>query len=130
MLEADIERQLTLESYGYRFLRINRFNLGKDPVQTLSDRLARLIDHLTDDDRVASVERMQEVAAGLASKELKTCSRCNEIKPQEAFFDRSLKGGEGGHGRVCTACKAKAEKTMTQRRPRTPGRRRAWRRWR
>ena len=31
MLQSDIERQLTLESYGYRFLRVNRFNLGKRP---------------------------------------------------------------------------------------------------
>ena len=40
LVEADVERQLTLESYGYRFLRINRFNLGSDPVQTLSMRLS------------------------------------------------------------------------------------------
>ncbi len=31
MLEADIERQLTLESYGYRFLRVNRIQLRQGP---------------------------------------------------------------------------------------------------
>ncbi|ARJ65650.1 hypothetical protein WV31_08270 [Magnetospirillum sp. ME-1] len=36
----DIERQMIIESYGYKFLRINRFNLGADPAQTLSRRLS------------------------------------------------------------------------------------------
>ena len=34
--EEDVERQFTLESYGYNFLRVNRFNLGSDPVGKLS----------------------------------------------------------------------------------------------
>jgi very-short-patch-repair endonuclease len=43
MTAADIERQTILESYGYKFLRVNRFNIGADPVQSLSDRLERLV---------------------------------------------------------------------------------------
>ena len=39
----DVEREKILESYGYEFLRINRFNTGKDPVLTLSERLENLI---------------------------------------------------------------------------------------
>jgi very-short-patch-repair endonuclease len=42
MKPEDVERQKVLESYGYRFLRVNRFNLGKDPVRTLDERLARM----------------------------------------------------------------------------------------
>ena len=38
-----IEKEKLLESYGYSFLRINRFNIGKDPVQTLDDRLKTLV---------------------------------------------------------------------------------------
>ena len=38
----DIERQMVIQSYGYKFLRLNRFNLGKDPVETISTRLAAL----------------------------------------------------------------------------------------
>ena len=34
---------MVIESYGYKFLRINRFNLGEDPVSTLSERLKRLV---------------------------------------------------------------------------------------
>ncbi len=43
MKEEDIYRQKILEGYGYRFLRINRFNIGKDPIQTLDDRLQNLV---------------------------------------------------------------------------------------
>lgn len=43
-LDYDVERQLELESYGYRFLRVNKFTLipnekGKTKIDTLSDLL-------------------------------------------------------------------------------------------
>jgi very-short-patch-repair endonuclease len=41
--EQDVYRQKVLESYGYNFLRINRFNVGKDAVETLDQRLAALV---------------------------------------------------------------------------------------
>jgi very-short-patch-repair endonuclease len=41
--EQDVYRQKVLESYGYNFLRINRFNVGKEPVETLDRRLASLV---------------------------------------------------------------------------------------
>jgi hypothetical protein len=105
MLEADIERQLTLESYGYRFLRINRFNLGEDPVRTLSDRLFKLVEALDDENEVQAVEEMQAIAGGLASKELKPCTKCGGIKAQREFYDPTLRRGMGAIGRVCMACK-------------------------
>lgn len=105
MKESDVERQLTLESYGYRFLRINRFNLGKDPVATLSQRLQALVEMATGSPVAASVERVQKQAADLANKEAKACSRCGEIRLLELFYDKALKGGDGGYGRVCMPCK-------------------------
>jgi hypothetical protein len=42
MKPEDVERQKVLESYGYSFLPVNRFNLGNDPVRTLDERLARM----------------------------------------------------------------------------------------
>jgi hypothetical protein len=124
ILEADIERQLTLESYGYRFLRINRFNLGKDPVQTLSDRFERLIGRVTDDHDLPSVREMQKEAEGLTSKQLRTCTRCGDNKPLEAFRDPTLKRG---HGRICSTCK-EAPKAADA--PKSPGggsrRKRRW----
>ncbi|MBL8772178.1 MAG: hypothetical protein JNK30_12415 [Phenylobacterium sp.] len=100
--EADVERQLTLESYGYRFLRVNRFNLGRDPVQTLSDRLAHLVEGLGEPPMAAAVDELQAQAAGLVSKDLRACSRCDEIKPMDEFWDAEL---ATGYGRVCVECK-------------------------
>ena len=42
-LEYDIERQLELESYGYSFLRINKFSLIPDKGQTKIDVLNKLL---------------------------------------------------------------------------------------
>lgn len=127
MLEADIERQLTLESYGYRFLRINRFNLGSDPVQTLSDRLSGMVEQLSDDGSIAEVKHMQTIAGGLVSKELKSCSKCGAIKPLNDFFDQALNNGQGTVGRVCVSCKkAKNSNSGSKSRGRRSWRRRGW----
>ena len=129
MLEADIERQLTLESYGYRFLRVNRFNLGKDPIATLSDRLERLVEALLDEHEVQSVAGMRTEAKGLANGTLKTCPRCGENKPMKAFFDDALKDGEGGYGRLCMPCKYEKNHPSPKPAARYAGRRR-WRGYR
>lgn len=105
--ESDVERQLTLESYGYRFLRINRFNLGSDPVAVLDQRLAKLVELATGEQSSRFVERLRDQAAGLTNKEMKACSRCETIHPLSKFWDPELKGGQGGHGRVCMDCKTK-----------------------
>ena len=36
-----------MESYGYKFLRINRFNLGEEPIKTLNSRLKNLLQEYT-----------------------------------------------------------------------------------
>ena len=41
--DKDVEKEKTLESYGYQFLRINRFNLGPDPSATIDQRLSELV---------------------------------------------------------------------------------------
>ena len=41
---GDVERECILESYGYKMIRVNRFNLGSDPVSNLDKRLNDLID--------------------------------------------------------------------------------------
>lgn len=107
LVDADIERQLTLESYGYRFLRVNRFNLGSDPVATLSSRLEKLVEVAIGEPVSQAVEDMLQQAAGLANKDLKACMRCSRIQETAAFFDPELKEGMGGLGRVCMDCKTK-----------------------
>jgi very-short-patch-repair endonuclease len=120
MLEADVERQLTLESYGYRFLRLNRFNLGKDPVRTLSDRLERLVESLADDHEPGSVQTLRNEAEDLASGKLKACPKCGLSRKPEEFFDPYLKEGKGGMGRNCKFCKINSSNSPH---------RHHWRRW-
>ena len=43
MSDKDVYRQKVLEGYGYKFLRINKFNIGKDPIETLDNRLQNLV---------------------------------------------------------------------------------------
>lgn len=38
-----VYREKVLESYGYKFIRINRFNIGKEPIETLNRRLLNII---------------------------------------------------------------------------------------
>ena len=40
---SDIYRQKVLEGYGYKFLRLNKFNLGKEPVKELDGLLANIV---------------------------------------------------------------------------------------
>jgi hypothetical protein len=98
----DVERQLTLESYGYRFLRINRFNLSAHPVASLDERLAKLVELATGVQSAKIVERLRAQAEGILSRDMRQCSRCNNIKPLQGFFDRALKNGAGDYGRVCS----------------------------
>jgi len=98
----DVERQFVLESYGYNFLRINRFNLGKDPVVTLSDRLYGLVETRTDrapaSDHTEAVKAMVEA---LESGEAKQCKKCGKPKALKEFARPELKSG---YGRYCNAC--------------------------
>ena len=127
--EADLERQLTLESYGYRFLRLNRFNLGRDPVSTLSERLERLLAAEAPTRSSGAVRSITEQATALVDGSARKCERCGTIKPLEAFFDKSLGSGKGGTGRICVPCKE--QERLTKAGGGTAPRRRKWhRRWR
>jgi very-short-patch-repair endonuclease len=103
MKAEDVERQKVLESYGYRFLRINRFNLGKDPVRTLDERLLRIAqDVLQADKPHALVETVKQETNGLANGDMRQCSVCQEVKSVDEFRDITL---ARGYGRKCQTCK-------------------------
>ena len=103
----DLERQWILESYGYRFIRINRFSVGHDPVKTLSDRLEKLVRDAGANSDATSFRNVRANVEDLASGDAKRCRECQEIKPKRAFFDKDLGDGRGGHGRLCLDCKSK-----------------------
>ena len=101
----DIERQMILESYGYKFLRINRFNLGSDPISTLSERLNSLIAASYQTKDAIVVTQIQENVNDLNEGTAKHCRKCDQVKPKARFLDRRLNGGKGGYGQICLDCK-------------------------
>jgi very-short-patch-repair endonuclease len=106
MKPADVERQKILEGYGYKFLRLNRFNLGDNPVLTLDERIRALISDIDTERQAPSlIEKYQQQQTDLETGDSKVCTKCGSVKPIDEFFDSSLKAGAGGHGRMCMSCK-------------------------
>lgn len=119
---SDVEREKVLESYGYKMLRVNRFNLGREPIDTLNERLLKLtLDVIGKADTHDLIEKSRETASDIDEGNLKKCSKCGELKPIKDFEDPSLKRGIG---RKCVACK-----TAEGRRSSSRGRRSRRRRW-
>lgn len=98
--DGDVYRQKVLESYGYKFLRINRFNVGENPIKTLDERLARLVKDEPSDNSVLNSIHM--TVEGLQNGAMKECPKCKEIRPYVDFQDSSLLTGVG---RFCSTCK-------------------------
>ncbi|HRN71001.1 MAG TPA: AAA domain-containing protein, partial [Candidatus Woesebacteria bacterium] len=98
--EDDIYRQKVLESYGYKFLRINRFNLTQDPVSTLNTRILELISG--NYSRPKLLENISETISSLQNRDMLECPKCNEIKTLSEFKDNNLISGVG---RYCSTCK-------------------------
>lgn len=99
-IESDVERQKTIELYGYRFIRFNKFNLGEDPIKTIDTRLKKIFKNDLSDDVVDTVNGHYEK---IENKEEKVCPKCGQVKPIKAFHDSSLKTGVGRH---CMTCKS------------------------
>lgn len=98
--DADIYREKVLESYGYRFLRINKFNIGKNPIVTLNKRIENLIKNsVTKHNLISNIHKTFEE---LQNGEMKECPVCKEIRSIEDFEDSSLKSG---YSRYCMFCK-------------------------
>jgi hypothetical protein len=123
----DVERQMVIETYGYKFLRLNRFNLGTDPVTSLSERLYELI-KVAPKARSTVMTRIKNDVESLEEGSKRRCPKCGEIRKIEDFWDRKLKSGHGGYGRNCLQCKprATARATSDHRATQSRGRRR-WR---
>jgi superfamily I DNA and/or RNA helicase len=99
----DIEREKVLESYGYHMIRVNRFNLGSDPIETLSSRLYRMIRGMMKEKGSNHVlEGMSQMQKDLAEGRIKKCPKCGELKPIKDFRDPSTKTGKTRH---CSACR-------------------------
>jgi ssDNA-binding Zn-finger/Zn-ribbon topoisomerase 1 len=100
--EEHVYRQKVLEGYGYRFLRLNRFNVGDNPVETLNERLLELIGKETKQNR--SIKSIHSAIEGLQNGELKECPKCKQLRPVSDFQNKTLASGVS---RFCVACKSK-----------------------
>lgn len=98
--DEDIYREKVLESYGYKFLRINRFNVGQNPIQTLDKRITSLIKPMTCNHEI--LNDIHETIEGLSDGEMKECPKCKEVRDIDEFKDRGLISGVG---RICRNCK-------------------------
>ena len=100
----DVYRQKVLESYGYKFLRINRFNVGKNPIETLNERIEHLVKAEPIDNPL--LHNIHNTIEGLQNGNMKECPKCKEVKSLEDFKDRGL---ITGYGRFCLECKGTKE---------------------
>ncbi len=98
--DEDIYREKILESYGYKFLRVNRFNVGHNPIQTLDKRIILLLKPTKGNHEI--VNDIHETIEGLSDGDMKECPKCKEIKKLDDFKDSSLVSGTG---RICKECK-------------------------
>jgi very-short-patch-repair endonuclease len=95
----DIYRQKVLESYGYKFLRINKFNLGINPIETLNTRIAALMTGAKPNQYLSG---LKATARDLLNGDARECPSCSEILRIANFKDPKL---TSGIGRICMNCK-------------------------
>ncbi len=98
--DSDVYRQKVLESYGYKFLRINKFNIGNNPISTLNDRIGALVKNGVEKNNV--INHIHNTIEGLQNGDMKECPKCKEIRDYKDFRDPDL---ITGYGRFCCHCK-------------------------
>ena len=109
--ESDIYRQKVLESYGYIFLRFNRFNLDPNdhPEDTISEKLGEVVASVIENTTRESPSLLDTILRDVASYRnghKKLCPKCGKLKSIAEFVDASLSTGEGRH---CMSCKSTAK---------------------
>ena len=102
-------------------IRVNRFNMGSDPVSSLDKKLNDLIDEYVNvKKKVGTITRLREKTTesivGLENKTHKVCRDCKEIRPIEDYYDPNL---ISGYGVICTSCKGPNYKSHKARKDKT-----------
>lgn len=106
--DQHIYREKVLESYGYKFLRINRFTIGKNPIVTLNNRIEDLTKKQKRNNPL--IENLYSTMESLQNGKMKECPKCGEIRDAVQFADRTLVTGVG---KFCNICKHKSISTKT-----------------
>ena len=94
------EREKALETYGYNFIRLNKFNTSDDPVKFLDKKLKEVFSK-KEKLNLSQFKILESVAKSKQGEE-KFCERCNKQKSLNEFRDKTLRTGLGV---VCRACK-------------------------
>jgi AAA domain len=120
LTSEDLEREKVLESFGVQMVRLNRFNLGSDPVATIDGLLRERLDDLINGggphDLVAKMaEKAGQIEKGLKTGEYKRCKKCDRDLPLDMFRDDSAKSGLGRHCRECKSTAPKSHKARFRR---------------
>jgi very-short-patch-repair endonuclease/ribosomal protein S27AE len=98
--DEDVYRQKVLESYGYKFLRINKFNIGENPIASLDDKIGCLLKNPENTNSLLA--NIHGTIEGLQNGEMRECPKCKNVKSVKDFKDISL---ITGYGRFCNECK-------------------------
>jgi len=114
MTDEDVYREKVLEGYGYKFLRINKFNIGNDPIKTINHRIGNLIKGGVGKNNLIS--HIHQTIEGLQNGEMKECPKCKEIRNADDFKDSSL---ITGYGRFCKFCKGYVSTRKFERKTKT-----------
>jgi hypothetical protein len=106
-------------------IRLNRFNLGKNPVATIDGLLRERLEGMLNDNQLHDVvaeasEKASEIEVGLKTGEYKRCKKCDRDLPTEMFFRKNAKTGMG---RYCRDCRSQSPELAI------PQVRRSIRRW-
>jgi superfamily I DNA and/or RNA helicase/very-short-patch-repair endonuclease len=107
--DGDVYRQKVLMGYGYKFLRINKFNIGENPIETLNKRILGLLNGQVE--QTEFLKGMHEDIEGLQNGSKKECPRCENLRDIEEFRDNALISGVS---RYCKQCKTGKKKEETK----------------
>ena len=97
---AHYEREKALETYGYNFIRLNKFNTSDDPIKFLDKKLKEVFSK-KEKLNLSQYKILESVTKSKQGEE-KFCERCNEQKSLNEFKDKTLRTGIGV---VCRSCK-------------------------
>lgn len=100
--EEDIYREKVIESYWYKFLRINKFNIWNNPIDILNNRIYELVNGKKN--WSVLINSIHSTINSLQNWDMKECPKCKEIRTLSDFRDDSL---ASKYWRFCSFCKIK-----------------------
>jgi len=101
-ISQDVERQKIIESYGYHFIRLNRFIIRDNPIAFLDRRLSEIVKKNFKNDPL--IEKVISDAEEISRGNIKQCPKCGLFKDIKDFIDYKRASGIGRH---CKECKSK-----------------------